>query len=310
VKGNDDMTQAHDSARLARLGTEAVRPDLRDLDQRSTADLVRLALDEHHAVDAALEHAAPAMVTAVDAVAERMRRGGRLVYLGAGTPGRLAALDAAECPPTYGVDPGLVVALVAGGEVGIVRSTESSEDEGDAAVAGLREIGVSERDAVVGVTASGRTPYVVEGLRAARAIGALTVSVANNQDAESSSVAEIAIEAPTGPELVAGSTRLKAGTAEKVVLNALSTLVMVRLGKTFGNLMVDVAPGNEKLRDRGRRIVQEATGADAEQASQALAAADGSVKTAVVMLLAGVPADEAARRLADGRSVREALAAS
>jgi N-acetylmuramic acid 6-phosphate etherase len=301
------MTQAHDSARLALLGTEAVRPDLRDLDQRSTDDLVRLALDEHHAVDAALEHAAPAIVTAVDAVAERMRGGGRLVYLGAGTPGRLAALDAAECPPTYGVDPDLVVALVAGGAVGIVRSTESSEDEGDAAVAALEEIGLTGRDAVVGVTASGRTPYVVEGLRAARALGALTVSIANNEDAESSSVAEIAIEAPTGPELVAGSTRLKAGTAEKVVLNALSTLVMVRLGKTFGNLMVDVAPGNEKLRDRGRRIVQEATGADAGRASEALDAADGSVKTAVVMLLADVPAEEAARRLADGRSVREAL---
>jgi N-acetylmuramic acid 6-phosphate etherase len=301
------MTQAHDSDRLARLGTEAVRPDLRDLDQRPTADLVRLALDEHHAVDAALEQAAPALVAAVDAVAERMRGGGRLVYLGAGTPGRLAALDAAECPPTYGVDPGLVVALVAGGPAGIVASTESSEDEGDAAVAALRQIGLTGQDAVVGVTASGRTPYVVEGLRAAREIGALTVSVANNEDAESSSVAEIAIEAPTGPELVAGSTRLKAGTAEKIVLNALSTLVMVRLGKTFGNLMVDAAPGNAKLRDRGRRIVEEATGSSYEAAAAALDEAGGSVKAAVVMLLADVSADEAARRLADGRSVREAL---
>jgi N-acetylmuramic acid 6-phosphate etherase len=307
AKEKHPMTQAHDSARLARLGTEAVRDDLRDLDQRSTADLVRLALDEHHAVDAALAQAAPAIEAAVDAVAERMRGGGRLLYLGAGTPGRLAALDAAECPPTYGVDPELVVALVAGGAVGVVRSTESSEDEGDAAVTALREVGVTAQDAVVGVTASGRTPYVVEGLRAAREAGALTVSIANNQDAESSSVADIAIEAPTGPELVAGSTRLKAGTAEKIVLNALSTLVMVRLGRTFGNLMVDVAPGNEKLRDRGRRIVEEATGADATRASAALEAAGGSVKAAVVMLLADVSAEEATRRLADGRSVREAL---
>jgi N-acetylmuramic acid 6-phosphate etherase len=304
------MTQAHDSARLAQLGTEAVRPDLRDLDERSTADLVRLVLDEHHAVDAALEHGAPALAEAVDAVAARMRRGGRLVYLGAGTPGRLGALDAAECPPTYGTDPDLVVAVVAGGAVGVVRSTEQSEDEGDAAVAALEELKVSELDSVVGITASGRTPYVVEGLRAARAVGALTVSIANNENAESSSVAEIAIEAPTGPELVAGSTRLKAGTAQKIVLNALSTLVMVRLGKTFGNLMVDVAPGNEKLRDRGRRIVEAATGVSSEDASAALEAAGGSVKAAIVMLLADVSAEEAARRLADGRSVREALAVS
>lgn len=302
------MTQAHDSARLAGLGTEAVRPDLHDLDQRSTADLVRLALDEQRAVDAALEHGAAALAEAVDAVAGRMRRGGRLVYLGAGTPGRLGALDAAECPPTYGTDPDLVVAVVAGGAVGVVRSTESSEDEGGAAVAALSELGVAEHDSVVGITASGRTPYVVEGLRAARAAGALTVSIANNPGAESSSVADIAIETPTGPELVAGSTRLKAGTAQKIVLNALSTLVMVRLGKTFGNLMVDVAPGNEKLRDRGRRIVEAATGASSADASAALEAADGSVKVAVVMLLAGVPAEDAGRRLADGRSVREALA--
>jgi N-acetylmuramic acid 6-phosphate etherase len=304
------MTQAHDSARLAQLGTEAVRPDLRDLDERSTADLVRLVLDEHHAVDAALEHGAPAIVEAVDAVAARMRRGGRLIYLGAGTPGRLGALDAAECPPTYGTDPDLVVAVVAGGAVGVVRSTEHSEDEGEAAVAALEELEVSEVDSVVGITASGRTPYVVEGLRAARAVGALTVSIANNENAESSSVAEIAIEAPTGPELVAGSTRLKAGTAQKIVLNALSTLVMVRLGKTFGNLMVDVAPGNEKLRDRSRRIVEAATGVSSEDASAALEAAGGSVKAAIVMLLADVSAEDAARRLADGRSVREALAVS
>jgi N-acetylmuramic acid 6-phosphate etherase len=302
------MTQAHDSARLAGLGTEAVRPDLRDLDERPTADLVRLALDEHHAVDAALDQAAPAIEVAVDAIAARMRRGGRLIYLGAGTPGRIGALDAAECPPTYGTDPDLVVAVVAGGAVGVVRSTEHSEDEGDAAVAALHELKVSDIDSVVGITASGRTPYVVEGLRAARAAGALTVSVANNADAESSSVAEIAIETPTGPELVAGSTRLKAGTAQKIVLNTLSTLVMVRLGKTFGNLMVDLALANEKLRDRGRRIVEAATGASSEAASAALESAGGSVKVAVVMLLADVTAEDALGRLADGRSVREALA--
>ena len=206
--------------------------------------------------------------------------------------------------------PSLVVAVVAGGAVGVVVSTEHSEDEGGAAVAALEELKISEVDSIVGISASGRTPYVVEGLRAARGIGALTVSIANNEGAESSAVAEIAIETPTGPELVAGSTRLKAGTAQKIVLNALSTLVMVRLGKTFGNLMVEVAPGNEKLRDRGRRIVEAATGASTDDASAALGAADGSVKVAVVMLLADVSAEDAGRRLADGRSVREALAGS
>jgi N-acetylmuramic acid 6-phosphate etherase len=304
------MTQAHDSARLAGLGTEAVRPDLRDLDERSTADLVRLALEEHHAVDAALDRAAPALGAAIDAVCSRMRRGGRLIYLGAGTAGRLGALDAAECPPTFGTDPELVVAVVAGGAVGVARSTEHSEDEGSAAVAALEELRINEVDSVVGITASGRTPYVVEGLRAARQVGALTVSIANNEGSESSAVAEIAIETPTGQELVAGSTRLKAGTAQKIVLNALSTLVMVRLGKTFGNLMVDLVPGNEKLRDRGRRIVEAATGASTDDASAALGAADGVVKVAVVMLLADVSAEDARRRLGDGRSVREALAAS
>jgi N-acetylmuramic acid 6-phosphate etherase len=303
------MTQAHDTARLAGLGTEAVRPDLHDLDQRSTADLVRLALDEHLAVDAALEHGADALAVAVDAVTERMRRGGRLIYLGAGTPGRLAALDAAECPPTYGVPAEVVVAVVAGAAVGAVRSTEHAEDVGDAAVAALDELGVTEADAVVGVTASGRTPYVVAGLRSARARGALTVSVANNEGSETSEVAEIAIETPTGPELVAGSTRLKAGTAQKIVLNALSTLVMVRLGKTFGNLMVDLALANGKLRDRGRRIVEEATGASSDAAAAALEQAEGSVKVAVVMLLGDLSAADATARLAPGHTVREALGA-
>ena len=174
-----------------------------------------------------------------------------LIYLGAGTPGRLGALDAAECPPTYGTDPDLVVAVVAGGAVGVVRSTEHSEDEGDAAVAALEELRSARSTPSSGSPPAGGRRTSSRGCGRRGRVGALTVSIANNEDAESSAVAEIAIETPTGPELVAGSTRLKAGTAQKIVLNALSTLVMVRLGKTFGNLMVDVAPGNEKLRDRG-----------------------------------------------------------
>jgi len=175
---------------------------------------VRLAIDEHHAVDAALEQAAPALEAAVDAVSARMRRGGRLVYLGAGTPGRLAALDAAECPPTYGTDPDLVVAVVAGGAVGVARSTEHSEDEGDAAVAALEELAITDADSVVGVTASGRTPYVVEGLRAAGAAGALTVSIANNEGAESSSVADIANCQDGSPKRRDSSAPAQAASAE------------------------------------------------------------------------------------------------
>lgn len=292
---------------LAALTTERARPELADLDLRPTHELVRLMLDEQRAVDAALEAAAGSLERAVDAVAHRMRRGGRLLYLGAGTPGRLAALDAAECPPTFGLDPGRVVALIAGGQDALGGAREDAEDHGADAVASLEAVGAGPDDAVVGISASGRTPYVLEGLRAARALGCLTVAIANNAGALISGAAEVAIEVVTGPEVIAGSTRLKAGTAQKVVLNALSTLVMVRLGRTFGNLMVDVRPGNEKLRDRAHRIVVEATGASTTAAGSALEAADGETKVAVVMLLAGVDAAEARRRLSDGAGVREAL---
>ncbi len=292
---------------LATLATEGSRPELADLDQRSTADLVTLMLAEQHAVDHALESAAPALAAAVDGVADRLRRGGRLLYLGAGTPGRLAALDAAECPPTFGVEPERVVALLAGGEDAVVGAKEGAEDDGGSAVRALDRVGAGAADAVVGISASGRTPYVLEGLRAARERGAFTVSVANNVDALISDVADVAIETPTGAELLAGSTRLKAGTAQKVVLSALSTLAMVKIGRTYGNLMVDLHAGNVKLRDRARRIVVEATGVSADEASAALAAAGDETKVAVVMLLAGVDAAVARERLAGGATVREAV---
>ncbi len=292
---------------LDSLDTERVRADLRDLDTRPTAELVALVVAEQRAVDRALAGATGDIAAAVDAIAERMRRGGRLVYLGAGTSGRLAALDAAECPPTFGIDPGRVVALTAGGTAGLTRADEGSEDDGDAAARALAEVGVGPADSVVGVAASGRTPYVVTGLAAARDAGALTVSVANNAGAEISAVADVAIELPTGPELLAGSTRLKAGSAQKVVLGALSTLVMVRLGRTYGNLMVDLLAGNTKLRDRARRIVVEATGCDPDTAGTALDRAAGEVKVAVVMLLADVDADAARLRLDRHGDVRGAV---
>lgn len=292
---------------LGELATEGRRPELSDLDLRPTRELVRLLLDEQKVVDAALEAAADSLEHAVDAVAERMRRGGRLLYLGAGTPGRLAALDAAECPPTFGLEPDRVMALIAGGNDALAGAREGAEDNGADALAALEEVGAGPDDAVVGISASGRTPYVLDGLRAARERGCLTVAMANNAGALISGVADLSIEVATGPEVIAGSTRLKAGTAQKIVLSALSTLVMVRLGRTFGDLMVDMRAGNVKLRDRAHRIVVEATGASVEAAAAALEAADGETKVAVVALLADVPVDEARRRLVGGASVREAL---
>ena len=288
------------------LETEAIRPELAELDLAGTAELVALVLADQHAVDAALAQGAQALAEAVDAVAARMRSGGRLIYLGAGTSGRLAAMDAAEIPATFGTDPDLVVAVTAGGAAALSRAREATEDDADAAALALAEIGVGASDSVVGIAASGRTPFVLGGLRAAHEAGALTISVANNVGAAVSRIADIAIELPTGAELIAGSTRLKAGTAQKVVLGALSTLVMVRLGRTYGNLMVDMEAGNAKLRDRARRLVAAATGCDDATAAAILGEAGGSVKVAVVMHLAGVDTTEARRRLAGGASVREA----
>lgn len=309
------MTRADDrpAARRPRgalggLATEAVRDELRDLDLRSTPELVDLVLAEQHAVQQALEHAADALARAVDGVAERLQRGGRLIYVGAGTSGRLAAVDAAECPPTYGVPDGMVVALPAGGAGALTSARESSEDDRSSAVTALDSVAAGPDDAVVGLAASGRTPYVAEGLVEARRRGALTVAVSNNVGAEISALADIALEVPTGAEMVAGSTRLKAGTAQKIVLGALSTLVMVRLGRTYGTLMVGVRATNDKLRDRARRIVVEATGADPGDAGRALDAADGDVQTAIVMILAGAAVDDARARLAERGSVRAALA--
>lgn len=303
------MTAPDDSrSTLGGLATEAVRSELSDLDLRSTRDLVDLVVAEQQAVHDALADAAGPLADAVDGIAARLARGGRLIYLGAGTSGRLAAVDAAECPPTFGVPETLVIALPAGGSAALRSAREASEDDGTSAVEALASVEVGPEDAVVGIAASGRTPYVAQGLIEARHRGALTVAVANNAGAEISQLADVAVEVPTGPEMVAGSTRLKAGTAQKVVLGALSTLVMIRLGRTYGTLMVGVRATNDKLRDRARRIVVAATGVADDEASTALDEADGDVQTAIVMLLGGVPADEARSRLVEHGSVRAALA--
>ncbi|MFB6889290.1 N-acetylmuramic acid 6-phosphate etherase [Kitasatospora sp. NPDC056327] len=288
--------------------TETVRPEWAGLDRLGTLELLRLLNAEDRTVAVAVAAELPRIAAVVDAAAGRMARGGRLVYAGAGTAGRLGMLDASECPPTFNTDPGRVVGVIAGGPPALVRAVEGAEDDTERAVADLAALALTAEDTVVGVSASGRTPYTVAAVRYARTTGALTVGLAGTTGSPLVAAAELGIEVETGPEVVAGSTRLKAGTAQKLVLNLLSTAVMVRLGKTYGNLMVDVRAGNAKLRDRARRIVTGITGADEETARRALAATGGEVKDAVLVVLAGVDAPAAARLLAaaDGR-LREAL---
>ncbi len=279
-----------------------------DIDLRSTLELVELINDEDALAAPAVRTVAAALAAAVDAIVERLEAGGRLLYAGAGSSGRLAAVDAAECGPTFGVAPGRVQALVAGGASALAVAQEEAEDDPEAAADDLRAVGVSSFDAVVVLSASGSTPYALGAARAARRAGALTVAVVCAEGSELEALAEHAVVALVGPEVIAGSTRMKAGTAQKLVLNTISTIAMVRLGRTYGNLMVDVVASNAKLRARARRAVALAAGVSDEQAAAALDAAGGEAKVAIVALLARVDARSARDRLtAAGGSVREAL---
>ncbi|GJF23461.1 N-acetylmuramic acid 6-phosphate etherase [Streptomyces flaveolus] len=298
-------------SQLETLTTEAFRPELAEIDRMSTLDIARAMNGEDAAVPAAVAARLPEIAAAVDAVAARMSRGGRLVYAGAGTAGRLGVLDASECPPTFNTEPGQVVGLIAGGPQAMVTSVEGAEDSAELARADLDALALTADDTVVGVSASGRTPYAIGAVEHARALGALTVGLACNAGSALAAAAEHGIEVVTGPELITGSTRLKAGTAQKLVLNMLSTITMIRLGKTYGNLMVDVRASNEKLRARSRRIVALATGAGDEEIERALAATDGEVKHAILTLLADVDGPTAARLLEDSDGhLRAALAAA
>jgi N-acetylmuramic acid 6-phosphate etherase len=251
---------------------------------------------EDATVPAAVGSVAGKLSAAIDAIVERLRGGGRLVYVGAGSSGAIAALDADECEATFSTEPGQVVALVAGaGWSGDAR--EAAEDDARAGARAVEELGVSSGDAVVGVSASGRTPYVLAALERARAAGAVTVAVVAAHGSELSPVLDHELAVVVGPEVIAGSTRLKAGTAQKLVLNTISTVAMIRLGKTYGGLMVDVRASNAKLEARARRIVRVATGVSEDEAEAALAAADGSAKVAVVALLKEIDPDEARARL-------------
>jgi N-acetylmuramic acid 6-phosphate etherase len=245
---------------------------------------------------------------AIDAVVDRLERGGRLVYVGAGSSGRMGALDADECEATFSTTPGQVVALVAGGALAASPEREAAEDDAEAGSRAVGELGVGPVDAVVGISASGRTPYVLGALEAASASQALTICVVSAPESELARIAEHEILVVVGPEVLAGSTRLKAGTAQKLVLNTISTVSMIRLGKTFDDLMVDVRASNEKLEARARRIVSLSTGASPEQAGEALAAADGSAKVAIVSLLGDLDVDSARRRLEESKgNIRTAL---
>ena len=281
---------------LDELITEA-RASRAHYDRSSTAELVELMNAEDIAVPTAVGAASAQIAAAIDAIVERLAAGGRLVYVGAGTSGRIAALDAEECEATFSAPPGQVVALTAGAGLDSAEEREAAEDDADAGSRDVEKLAVSEGDAVVGVSASGRTPYVLGALEAASAAGALTIAVVAVLDSQLARQADHELAVVVGPEFLAGSTRLKAGTAQKLVLNTISTVAMIKLGKTYGDLMVDVRTSNEKLAARALRIVRSATGVSDEEAEEALAAAGGSAKVAIVALLAEIDADEARARL-------------
>ena len=290
------------------MTTESLNPRSSELDTMSSLEIVSLMNAEDATVPAAITPLLPVIAAAVDAIVERLRRGGRLIYAGAGTSGRLAMLDAVECVPTFSVPPTLVVALVAGGDGALTTSIEGAEDDADAARRDVAAHHLGPEDVLVGIAASGATSYVQGALMAAREAGALTVAVSNNEPAPILELADHAIAIVTGPEILAGSTRLKAGTGQKLLLNMLSTATMVRLGKVHGNRMIDVAVTNRKLRDRAEGIVADLVDCDREHAAELLDDADEEVKTAVLMGLANVDAGTARARLESANGVlREAL---
>ncbi len=290
------MTDVQNSASLPT--TELVNPNTEGLDRLSTVEMLGRINDEDATVATAVRGALPQIAQAVDAIAEALNNGGRLIYVGAGTSGRLGCLDAAECLPTFGVSPDQVFGIIAGGERALLRAIEGAEDDAEAGAAVVDEAAVGRNDVVVGISASGGAPYVRAAVKRARERGALaTVSVANSSNSPLSGDVDIPIEVVTGPEVIQGSTRLKAGTAQKLVLNMLSTGAMVRIGKTYGNRMVDVQSTNAKLIKRSLRLVREIGEVDSDEAAQEfLHRAGGSVKLAIVLARRGVDA-EAGREL-------------
>lgn len=288
-----------DQPRLDRLTTEQPNPAAENVDQLSTLDIVQLINQEDHAVAAAVATQAAPIARAVEVIVEALSRNGRLIYLGAGTSGRLGVLDASECPPTFNTNPEQVIGLIAGGPSALVRSIEGAEDNPLDGARDLEGVQLQAADAVVGIATSGRTPYVLGGLSHARQLGCKTIGIACNEENELEPLVDILICPVVGPEIVSGSTRMKAGTATKLVLNSLTTAAMIRLGKTYGNLMVDLRATNSKLRDRSLRIVRSLTDTDERTALSLLEQSDGEVKTAIVVHWNKLPPAEARQLLTD-----------
>lgn len=283
---------------IGTLVTEAANPKYPDLAALSTEELVAGMNSEDALVPAAIQKQLPVIAAIIDEIAHRMGQGGRLIYVGAGTPGRMGILDASECPPTFGTDPSLVVGVIAGGQAAVDQAVENAEDSEEAGAADMAALNLGPTDSVVGIAASGRTPYVIAAIKAARAQGAYTVGFACNNNSALGAAADVALDIEVGPEFLSGSTRLKSGTCQKLVLNMISTITMVRLGKTYKNVMVDLLATNAKLRARSERTLMRVTECDAATAASALAAAGGHVKAAILAIMTGLPAEQAVELLA------------
>jgi N-acetylmuramic acid 6-phosphate etherase len=296
---------------LERLISEERNPNTMNIDVLGTAEILRAINREDRSVPDAVEKVIPDIARAVDRIVDAFGGGGRLIYVGAGTSGRLGVLDAAECPPTFSVPPDMVVGLIAGGADALVSATEGAEDAVEEGVAALERIGLASKDVVVGLAASGRTPYVLAALTYAKALGATTIALSCNPRSSIAQIAEIAILPIVGPEVLAGSTRMKSGTAQKLVLNMLTTASMIRIGKCYQNLMVDLKPTNLKLFARAARIVMQATGCTEEQAQEALTRTDNDVKLAILTTITGMNLEQAKSALSKaGMVLRKAIALS
>ena len=275
--------------KLDNLLTEKRNENSKNIDTVTTLEMVHIINEEDKKVAPAIEAIAPAIASAIDVISERLSNGGKLFYIGSGTSGRLGILDAVECPPTYSTDPSLVQGIIAGGTNAIFKAQEGAEDSDSQAALDLSKQNFSKKDVLVGLTASGRTPYVIGAMKYAKEQGATTISLSCTPQAQIDQFADIRLNALVGPEVVTGSTRMKAGTAQKLILNMLSTGAMIKLGKVYGNLMVDVKSSNQKLEERARRIVMEATGCDRDAAIDTLKETEGSCKLAIFMILSGLP---------------------
>ncbi len=287
------MTKPMPPIDLSAIATEQRNPVSAELDLLDALGIVRVINDQDRLIAEAVTQELPKIAEAVEIIVEAVGAGGRLIYIGAGTSGRLGVLDASECPPTFNTDPNLVIGLIAGGDRALRHSVEQVEDRPADGAAALEAVGLNDRDVVVGIAASGRTPFVLGAIEYATAVGATTIGLSNSAASALSTIVTVSIAPVVGPEVVTGSTRMKAGTAQKMVLNMLTTATMVKLGKTYGNLMVDVQPTNAKLRERAVGIVRVATGKSTEEARAVFEAAGGEVKTAIVASLRGIAPDDA-----------------